>query len=66
MSVVVGAVSLCTFVPGILAIILAQWELSRVASGEAPTAGRGWAQTGRTLGIVALVMGVLFAFAVWG
>ncbi len=64
-SAVIGLSALvCGFVPGALAIALAQLELHRIATGRAPESGRGWAQGGRALGIIALALGTLL-FIAW-
>ncbi len=58
-SALVGALSFCGFVWGVIAIVLAAIELGRIARGSAPARGADWAKAGLTLGAVALFLGLL-------
>jgi hypothetical protein len=59
MSAVVGALSFCGFVWGVIAIAMATIELGRIERGTSPARGADWARAGRTLGAIALLLGAL-------
>ncbi len=64
-AALIGALSVtCGFLPGLLAIALARFELHRIDRGQSPPGGRGWAQAAQLLGATALLLGLLLAFAV--
>lgn len=65
-AALVGLASLfCGFVFGIVAIVLGQIELSRIAKGAAPATGQGAAQAGRALGALSLTLGALVFLSWW-
>jgi hypothetical protein len=64
-ATILGALSFCSFFPGILAIILGTIELGRIRRGSSPAQGADWARSGCVLGAVGLLLGGILALFVW-
>jgi hypothetical protein len=66
-SGVLGGVGLCcTFVPGLIGLMLGYAELRSIERGDTPRAGREWARAGVVLGWMNLAMAVAVGLvSVW-